>query len=180
MAWIPPKTWNGSAPATRSEQFVIRVLFVCLGNICRSPTAHAVFERLVDAEGLAQQIQVDSAGTGAWHVGDAPDGRAVSAAEARGYRMKHLRARQVEASDLQTFDFVLAMDRTNLANLRRECPAGFQDRLHLFLAFGDCDVDELPDPYYGGDAGFERVLDLVESAVDGFLDAIERAHAGGA
>ncbi len=147
----------------------VRVLFVCLGNICRSPTAHAVFERLVDAEGLSQHIEVDSAGTGAWHVGQPPDERAMAAAKVRGYRMAHLRARQVDPADLEAFDYVLAMDRSNLEHLRALCPRGLHERIALFLSHADCQEDEVPDPYYGGQDGFGLVLDLVESAAAGLL-----------
>ncbi len=150
----------------------VRVLFVCLGNICRSPTAHAVFERLVDAEGLQHQIEVDSAGTGGWHVGAPPDRRAVAAARVRGYCMEHLRARQVLPEDLDEFDYILAMDHSNLQHLRSMRPRVDHDRLLLLLSLGDCEEDEVPDPYYGGEDGFDLVLDLIESASAGLLQAI--------
>ena len=153
----------------------VRVLFVCLGNICRSPTAHAVFEHLVEAEGLAGAIEVDSAGTGSWHVGAPPDRRAVAAAAGRGYRMAHLRARQVEPGDIERYDYVLAMDRSNLQHLRGMAAPSLHGRIRLFLSYGDCAEDEVPDPYYGGEDGFGLVLDLVESAAAGLLHEI-RAH----
>ena len=151
----------------------VRVLFVCLGNICRSPTAHAVFEHLVEAEGLADVIEVDSAGTGSWHVGAPPDRRAVAAAAERGYRMGHLRARQVQPDDIERFDYVLAMDHANLQDLRRKASRSLHARIRLFLEFGDSPgQDEVPDPYYGGEDGFGLVLDLVESAAAGLLREI--------
>lgn len=148
-----------------------QVLFVCLGNICRSPTAHGIFEHKVRAAGADSRIGIESAGTGAWHVGKAPDPRACEAARARGYRLEHQRARQVDPSDFERFDYVLAMDQSNLDELRRMAPPGFNGHLGLFLDFGDGPGGrEVPDPYYGGHDGFERVLDLVENACDGLLD----------
>ncbi len=151
-----------------------RVLFVCLGNICRSPTAHGVFHQRVDASGLAHRIEVDSAGTAAYHIGKAPDQRSVSAAQRRGYDLSPLRARQVEASDFGSFDYILAMDHSNLANLERVCPADYKGHLGLFLDFADCSEVEVPDPYYGGADGFGHVLDLVEAASDGLLGHIRQ------
>ena len=150
-----------------------RVLFVCLGNICRSPTAEIIFQHLVDKENLGHRIHIDSAGTGDWHIGKAPDSRARKAALARGYDMDHLRGRQVQSGDFREFDYVLAMDRENLANLQRIKPADFEGHLGLFLPFGNQGYDEVPDPYYGGDEGFRRVLDLIESAASGLLQHIK-------
>lgn len=150
-----------------------RVLFVCLGNICRSPTAHGVFERIVEDASLQAQIDVDSAGTGAWHRGHAPDRRAQQAAACRGYDLSGLRARQVCLEDFDRFDYLLAMDNDNLAELRAMRPASFQGELCLFLNFAeDASVAEVPDPYYGGAGGFEDVLDLVEQASRGLLQHI--------
>ncbi|MEE4659573.1 MAG: low molecular weight protein-tyrosine-phosphatase [Halieaceae bacterium] len=150
-----------------------RVLFVCLGNICRSPTAHAVFADQVAAAGLQQWVEVDSAGTGAWHVGEAPDARATAAALRRGYDLSSLRARQVQPADFARFDYVLAMDADNLANLQALAPPDFQGHLGLFLDFHPRPpVTEVPDPYYGGEDGFDRVLDLIEGASQGLLHAI--------
>jgi protein-tyrosine phosphatase len=150
-----------------------RVLFVCLGNICRSPTAHGVFEHRVRERGLSGWLAVDSCGTGDWHAGEAPDRRAVAAARTRGYDLSHLRARQVRASDFDQFDFILAMDHSNLRDLRTLQPAGFTGHLGLFLDFDpDAERDEVPDPYYGSEQGFGHVLDLVERASDGLLQAI--------
>jgi protein-tyrosine phosphatase len=148
---------------------------VCLGNICRSPTAHGVFEGFIERRGLSGEILVDSCGTGEWHVGSPPDRRAMAAAARRGYDLGHLRARQVQPADFDTFDYILAMDRDNLADLQAMCPAGFTGHLGLFLSFaGDGAPRDVPDPYYGGDAGFDLVLDLIESASAGLLQALAR------
>ncbi len=150
-----------------------RVLFVCLGNICRSPTAHGVFESLVAERGLAGEIEVDSCGTAHWHIGEPPDERSIAAAERRGYEMGHLRARQFTPDDFDTFDYILAMDHSNLANLERLRPAEYDGVLDLFLSFApESGVVEVPDPYYGDGDGFNAVLDLVEAASEGLLRAI--------
>ena len=151
------------------------VLFVCLGNICRSPTAHGVFQSLVKQRDL--RVTVDSCGTGSWHVGHSPDERATAAAAERGYDLSPLRARQVCAGDFQRFDYILAMDHANLSELRGMCPAGFTGHLGLFLPYADgFSEQEVPDPYYGGTDGFSHVLDLVEAASDGLLQEISREH----
>lgn len=151
------------------------VLFVCLGNICRSPTADGIFRELVANAKLDQKIMVDSAGTGAWHIGKAPDLRTVAAARTRGYDLSVLRARQVTARDFDEFDYVLAMDEANLADLQQLKPAHFTGHLGLFLEFGARgDYREVPDPYYGGSDGFELVLDLVEDAAQGLLKHIRQ------
>lgn len=165
---------------------MIEVLFVCLGNICRSPTAHGVFRDRVARAGLSDRIRVDSAGTGDWHIGRAPDSRSHAAAQLRDYDLSDLRARQVQAVDFDRFHYVLAMDRTNLANLQAMRPPHFRGELRLFLDYArDSAVGaealssaglEVPDPYYGESDGFEQVLDLVESASDGLLLAIQRHH----
>ncbi len=152
-----------------------RVLFICLGNICRSPTAHGVFETLVAQHNLEHLIEVDSAGTAAYHIGNPPDIRSVSAAQQRGYELDHLRARQVTAQDFETFDYILAMDSENLDNLKSIAPANYQGYLGLFLSFGQCLESEVPDPYYGGASGFDHVLDLVENASMGLLLNIQQA-----
>lgn len=155
----------------------IRVLFVCMGNICRSPTAQGVFTSLVRERGWLDRFHIDSAGTLDYHVGDPPDPRAQSAALLRGVDLSSLRARQVCEKDFQAFDYVLAMDRENLDDLRRQCPAQNHDRVKLFLEFApDAGVDEVPDPYYGGAGGFERVLALVTAASEGLLEHIEDRH----
>ena len=157
-----------------------RVLFVCLGNICRSPTAHGVFEALVQRRGLQRRVLVDSCGTGDWHVGEAPDHRATAEARRRGYELAHLRARQVDLSDFQRFDYILAMDHNNLAQLQAMSPPEYSGYLGLFLPFaGAAAADEVPDPYYGGDEGFARVLDMVEEASEGLLREIVGADTPG-
>ena len=150
-----------------------RVLFVCLGNICRSPTAHGVFQKLVDERGLSHAIEIDSAGTGDWHVGRSPDTRTQTAARQRGYDLSPLRARQVIVQDFHIYDFILAMDDSNLADLKRMVPAEFAGHLGLFLEFArKHNVREVPDPYYGGNDGFTLVLDMVEDAAEGLLEKI--------
>ncbi len=146
-----------------------KVLFVCLGNICRSPTAHGVFEQLVEQRALAQRIAVDSAGTANWHAGKAPDSRSMQAARKRGYELNALRARQARVQDFDEFDVILAMDNNNLQDLRELCPSHFTGHLGLFLDFAKDGETEVPDPYHGGEEGFERVLDLVEDASEGLL-----------
>lgn len=153
----------------------LSVLFVCLGNICRSPTADAVFRAQVAAAGLAARIRVDSCGTGNYHSGEAPDPRATAAAARRGYDLSTLRARQFAADDFRRFDYILAMDAANLAALRPLRPGDFGGHLGLFLAFAaDCGRHGVPDPYFGGDSGFEDVLDLVEAAGEGLLGELRR------
>ena len=154
----------------------MKVLFVCLGNICRSPTAEGVFRALAEQEGALRQGWVrgiDSAGTGDWHVGSPPDKRTVLAARRRGYELGQLRARQVTAHDFHDFDLLLAMDRSNLANLQRLRPPGGMAEVKLFLEYAaQAGFEEVPDPYYGGPEGFEEVLDLCEAASRGLLAAI--------
>ena len=150
-----------------------QVLFVCLGNICRSPTAHGVFESIVKERGLQESIHIDSCGTGDWHIGYAPDPRAVTEAAKRGYDLGELRARQVEPRDFGEFDYILAMDEKNLSDLKAMCPATFSGFLGLFLPFDTAaTVREVPDPYYGGDEGFTGVLDMIEAASEGLLQEI--------
>ena len=141
----------------------MKVLFVCLGNICRSPTAHGVFEHWVAKRGLADQITVDSSGTGGWHLGQAPDSRSTAAAAKRGYDLSALRARQLSREDFFRFDYILAMDRSNLADLQAVAPADYAGELALFLSYANNGTrEEVPDPYYGSGDGFTAVLDLVE------------------
>ncbi len=156
---------------------MVNVLFVCMGNICRSPTAESVFRALVEKEGMGQRILIDSAGTHDYHIGDAPDARAQSAALQRGYDMSALRGRQVQRADFARFDYVLAMDNDNLAILRRLRPQDATGHLGLFLAFSRRHGErEVPDPYYGGASGFQHVLELVEDASAGLLAHIRQAH----
>lgn len=147
----------------------MRVLFVCLGNICRSPTAEGVLRHKLREAGLEGRIEVDSAGTGGWHVGKAPDERARRAAQRRGYDLGALRGRQVALDDFVRFDLILAMDNSNLQHLQRLRPAGAAAELDLFLRRYRLNLDEVPDPYYDGEAGFERVLDLLEQGCDALL-----------
>ncbi|WP_068826268.1 low molecular weight protein-tyrosine-phosphatase [Pseudomonas sp. BMS12] len=151
----------------------MRVLFVCMGNICRSPTAEGVFRQRLHAAGLADRVTVDSAGTGDWHVGKAPDGRSSQAALRRGYDLSSLRARQATAADFERFDLILAMDHDNLARLQALRPQGRGAELDLFLRRYQLALDEVPDPYYGGADGFEQVLDLIEQASDALLAEIK-------
>ena len=152
----------------------VKVLFVCLGNICRSPTADGIFQKLVSDAGLTKRIQVDSAGTANWHQGRAPDARTVAAAAKRGFDLSVLRARAVKRSDFDEFDYILAMDEQNLADLRSLKPADYTGHLGLFLAFASQQqYREVPDPYHGGSEGFELVLDLVEDAAAGLLTVIQ-------
>ena len=156
----------------------LKILFVCLGNICRSPTAEIVFRDLAAREAPELAIEVDSAGTAGYHVGDLPDARTREAALRRGYDMSALRARIVEPGDFSRFDLILAMDRQNLAVLQRRAPAEARERIRLFLEFAPAvEVVEVPDPYYGGANGFEQVLDLVEAASRGLLEHLRSSHA---
>jgi protein-tyrosine phosphatase len=148
----------------------VRILFVCLGNICRSPTAEGVMRTLAARDAPELELEVDSAGTAGYHVGEPPDPRMRAAAARRGYDLNALRARIVEPGDFERFDLILAMDRENLAVLRRRAPQVAHERLRLFLEFAPHDErEEVPDPYYGGPNGFEDVLDLVEDAARGLL-----------
>lgn len=152
------------------------VLFVCLGNICRSPTAQGVFEHLVRQRNLQDQIRIDSAGTHAYHIGEQPDPRSQSAARSRGVDLSTQRARRVEAEDFERFDYILAMDRSNYETLKSMCEPEHLSKVSLFMQFAEhWKIDEVPDPYYGGSQGFERVLDMVEAASEGLLaDILKR------
>ena len=155
----------------------ISVLFCCMGNICQSPTAEAVFRARVEEANLAHQILIDSVGTHDYHIGASPDARTQRAALQRGYDMSHLRGRQVEVADFSRFDYVLAMDNANMAILYSLCPKEKQDRLGLFLQYAQSHKEkEVPDPYYGSGDGFERVLDMVEDAAAGLLQHIRKQH----
>ncbi|HUW98924.1 MAG TPA: low molecular weight protein-tyrosine-phosphatase [Acidiferrobacter sp.] len=153
---------------------MIKVLFVCLGNICRSPMAEGIFRDLVEQAGLYNQVVVDSAGTHGYHIGEPPDLRAQDAAARRGIEIATLKGRQVRVQDLRDFDYVLAMDDENLRNLRR-FPHGSEAHVRLFLEFAThADTKEVPDPYYGGISGFDRVYDLLEDAARGLLADVRR------
>ncbi|MDB6090130.1 MAG: phosphotyrosine protein phosphatase [Gammaproteobacteria bacterium] len=153
----------------------MKILFVCLGNICRSPTAEAVFRAVAARDAPELTVEVDSAGTARYHIGAAPDRRTIDAAHRRGYDLSPLRARVVEPDDFERFDLILAMDRENLRALQRLASAHTRDRVKLFLEFApDAGVTEVPDPYYGGPNGFEEVLDLIEAASHGLLQYLRQ------
>lgn len=155
---------------------MVNVLFVCLGNICRSPTAEGVFRHLVAEAGLDDRVTTDSSGMAAWHIGKSPDKRSQAAARRRGVEIGDLRARQTAAQDFQAFDYIIGMDSENMSDLRDLCPPGREDRLHMMLDFASgLDLTEVPDPYYGDD-GFDHVLDLIENASRGLLDHITARH----
>ncbi|SEA09934.1 protein tyrosine phosphatase [Thiothrix caldifontis] len=155
----------------------VKVLFVCMGNICRSPTAQGVFAHLVQSQGLADRILIDSAGTHAYHIGKPPDSRSQAAAKDRGLDLSEQRARKVDMLDFERFDYILAMDRANLQDLQQLAFPPQQERIYLFMRFATrWNTDEVPDPYYGGSSGFERVLDMIEDAAEGLLEHIRRTH----
>lgn len=149
----------------------IKVLFVCMGNICRSPTAEGFFTKLITEKNLTNYFQIDSAGTHAYHVGDPPDTRAQKFALKRGVDLKHLRGRQVTQQDFEHFDFILVMDGSNHAIVMDNCPVTYQSKVRYFLEFApELETHEVPDPYYGAADDFERVLDMVEMASLGFVN----------
>lgn len=152
------------------------VLFVCMGNICRSPTAEGVFRHMLEEAALAERILVDSAGTHAYHVGEPPDRRAQAAAERRGVSLGGIRARRVREADFEAFDLLLAMDRDNLSLLVQQAEPEHHDKIRLFMDYAAARESEVPDPYYGGATGFERVLDLIEDASRGLLRALRSQH----
>jgi protein-tyrosine phosphatase len=148
----------------------MRILFVCMGNICRSPSAEAVFRHALRTRAPDLTVEIDSAGTHDYHVGAAPDRRSVEAARRRGIDMSGLRARQVTVEDFQRFDLVLAMDEENLSELRQRAPAEYHERIRLFMEYAPhAHSRVVPDPYYGGHQGFEEVLDLLEQASEGLI-----------
>ena len=156
---------------------MVKVLFVCTGNICRSPTAEGMFRNLVEGENLADLINVESAGTGTWHLGEPPDKRSQAAALRRGVDLSEQRSRQVGERDLRDFDYILAMDLGHMAHLERMGQEKTRGHLSLFLDFAPgCPEREVPDPYYGGPDGFEHVLNLIELASQGLLEAIRAKH----
>ena len=155
----------------------IKILFVCMGNICRSPTAHGVFQHLVQQEKLGKRIEIESAGTHAYHVGSEPDRRALETAAAKGIDLGYITARQVCAADYDYYDYILAMDNDNYAMLKQACPEPFQHKIRLFLDFSDDQsLTEVPDPYYGGIKGFSNVFAMIDRASKGLLDEIKRRH----
>ena len=153
----------------------IKVLFVCMGNICRSPTAEGVFAKLLKERSLEKFFTIDSAGTHAYHVGEAPDLRAQKAALERGIELNHLKARKVIMGDFEDFDFLLAMDDENYATLNTACPDRYKNKIKYFLDYApQLGTRIVPDPYYGGKYGFEKVLDLIEEASVGFISDLQR------
>lgn len=153
----------------------VSVLFVCMGNICRSPTAEGVFRKVVADAGMTERVHIESAGTHAYHSGATPDHRAQSAAQRRGIALHEIRARRVSDDDFELFDYILVMDRDNLQELLVRVPEAYRNKVHLFLEFaGGTEVSEVPDPYYGGASGFELVLDLIEQASQRLLEHIRR------
>ncbi|PWQ95241.1 low molecular weight protein-tyrosine-phosphatase [Leucothrix arctica] len=153
----------------------VNVLFVCMGNICRSPTAHGVFEALVEQYNLSDKISVGSAGTHAYHVGEAPDERSQAVALTRGYDLSTQQSRLITKQDFEAFDYILAMDKANLYSLSKVSPV--QDRVFSLMDFApERDESEVPDPYYGGDRGFENVLTMIEVASQGLLNHILKSN----
>jgi protein-tyrosine phosphatase len=151
----------------------IAVCFVCLGNICRSPSAEAVMRDLVERARLADRIVIDSAGTGDWHIGEPPDERAQKAAKKRGYDLSKLRGRQVAAADFARFDLFIVMDDANAVALTAVCPPEHRDKIRLLMEFATRDDSRVVvDPYFGGEEGFEKVLDQCEDACEGLLKAL--------
>lgn len=152
-----------------------KVLFVCMGNICRSPSAEGVFRHLVNDAGLSDVVRIDSAGTHAFHIGEAPDARAQAAARKRGYEITHCEARQVTADDFRDFDLILAMDWDNLSAMQQQCPKTYQHKLMLLMRFAnEFEEATVPDPYYGGADGFGKVLDYLEDACQGVLELVRK------
>ena len=153
----------------------VSVLFVCLGNICRSPTSEGVFRNLVESQALDFEIHVDSAGTAGYHIGQPPDSRAIAAAAKRGVSISHLRARRLNRRDYEKFDYIIGMDLFNYQDLVSMAPRDYKGKVCLFMDFAsDRDLQEIPDPYYGGHDGFERVLDMIEAACLGLIEDIRK------
>jgi protein-tyrosine phosphatase len=159
---------------------MVNVLFVCMGNICRSPMAEGIFRREIVKAGLQDQVHIDSAGTHSYHVGSRPDQRAQNAAGKRGVNISALRGRQVADADFERFDYILAMDTANLDNLRRRAPARWHGKIRLLLSFSRKYPNlDVPDPYYGGLSGFEENLDMIEDAVQGLIRDVRSLQPGG-
>ena len=151
------------------------ILFVCMGNICRSPTAEGIFRDKARQAGLAEKVEIDSAGTHDYHIGKPPDSRAQEAASKRGYDLSDLRGRQVNAADFERFDYILAMDQDNLTLLNQQCPPHLQHKVRRMLSFSTRYPNlDVPDPYYGGRSGFDHVLDMLEDAVEGLIQDIQQ------
>lgn len=156
-----------------SRKETVRVLMVCMGNICRSPMAQGVLEHLLVERGLHSSVVVDSAGTHGWHAGSPPDRRAQAAMAARGIDISGQRARQISPDDFTRFDYILVMDRSNLADIENRFPPAERRRVRLLLEFaGNPSDGEVPDPYYGGESGFDRVFGMVEDAAHGLIETL--------
>ncbi len=166
--------------ASRNDRPVrksVKVLFVCLGNICRSPMAEGIFRHLLRQASLDDRVKIDSAGTHAYHVDEPPDARAQAALDQRGIDISTLRGRKVTPTDIEIFDYVLAMDRENLKNLMAICPPGAASKIRLFMEYAsNCSEQEVPDPYFGDSGGFDRVFDLIEDAASGLLADIRARY----
>ena len=159
-----------------SNKNQVKVLFVCMGNICRSPSAEGVFNKLIKEQQVHKSFSIDSAGTHAYHIGDSPDLRSQKAAKERKVDLSKLRARKVIMGDFEDFDYLLAMDGDNHAIMMEACPEEHQHKIKLFLEYAPhLETNEVPDPYYGGTYGFEQVLDLIEEASIGFLDQLKKS-----
>ncbi len=153
----------------------MRLLFVCMGNICRSPSAEGVFRRVLAERAPDLSVEIDSAGTHDYHVGNPPDRRAIEAARRRGIDLSTLRARQVSTRDFEWFDLILAMDDENVDELKRRAPREYHSRIRLLMEFApNASLRHVPDPYYGRAQGFEQVLDLLEEAAEGLLEEVLR------
>ncbi|GHB08064.1 low molecular weight protein-tyrosine-phosphatase [Salinicola rhizosphaerae] len=151
----------------------LHILFVCMGNICRSPTAEGMLRQRLGERGLIERVDVDSCGTGAWHVGEAPDPRAIKAALARGYDIRTLRGRQLTQQDFENFDEILVMDEDNLERVMALAPALSRAKVSRLMRYAGQPDADVPDPYFGGEAGFQHVLDQLARAVDGLVDSLE-------
>jgi len=157
---------------------MVKILFVCMGNICRSPTAEGVFSHLVSQAGLDDVIKIDSAGTIGYHIGNPPDARAAATAKLRGINLSDQRSRIVEQSDFENFDYIIAMDYDNESELHSRCPDEHKDKIQLFLDYAtNTSFKEVPDPYYGSGNGFETVLNLIEDASEGLLQHLKNKGA---
>ena len=168
---------NGSTKTrNRSEPVKRRLLFVCLGNICRSPLAEGVMRHLVEERGLDETIEVDSAGTGGWHAGEEPDARSLEVAARNGVSLEGQRARKVAPGDFENFDLLLAMDSENEADLQRRSPPEFADRIVRLRDFDPEGSGDVPDPYYGGPQGFDLVYRMVHRSCEALLDSLEKGN----
>ena len=155
----------------------VKVMFICMGNICRSPTAHGVFRKLVEDEGYADNIYIESSGTHAYHVGEPPDSRAQQTAHERGINLSDLRGQRIKSSDFAEFDYLLPMDQDNYDILLSSSPKEHRDKIKMFLSFAPTLTSrEVPDPYYGGPGGFDQVFDMVEAGSRGLLDDIKEKY----